>query len=120
MSKTKKTKKIAKMKVRKGDHVVVVAGRDKGKKGDVLDVRRAKQRVVVQGVNMVKRHQRPTSSKEAQKGAQTGGIIDKEGPIHVSNVMLLDPQDNQPTRVGMRDVEGKRARFARRTNNPID
>ena len=70
---------------------------------------------------MVKRHQRPTSSKEAQKGAQTGGIIEKEGPIHVSNVMLLDPQDNQPTRVGVREVEGgKRARFARRTNNPID
>ena len=57
----------------------------------------------------------------AQKGAQTGGIIEKEGPIHVSNVMLLDPQDNQPTRVGVREGEGgKRARFARRTNNPVD
>ena len=69
---------------------------------------------------MVKRHQRPRSVKDTQKSAQAGGIIEKEGPIHVSNVMLLDPTENKPTRVGVRVKDGKRERFAKRTGNPID
>lgn len=114
MSKTKKTKKIAKMKVRKGDHVVVVAGRDKGKKGDVLDVRRAKQRVVVQGVNMVKRHQRPTQGSP-------GGIEEREAAIHVSNVALIDPKDGEASRVGFKVIEGgRKVRFSRRSGEIID
>ncbi len=108
------------MRIKTDDAVVVISGKDRGKTGKVVRTNPQRSQVFVEGLAMIKRHQRPTSSKEAQKGAQTGGIIDKEGPIHVSNVMLLDPQDNQPTRVGVRDVEGKRARFARRTNNPID
>ena len=108
------------MRIKTDDAVVVTSGKDRGKTGKVVRTNPKRRQVFVEGLAMIKRHQRPTSSKEAQKGAQTGGIIDKEGPIHVSNVMLLDPQDNQPTRVGVRDIEGKRARFARRTNNPID
>ena len=109
------------MRIRTDDNVVVVSGKDRGKTGRVVRTNPKRRQVFVEGLAIVKRHQRPTSSKEAQKGAQTGGIIEKEGPIHVSNVMLLDPQDNQPTKVGVRDGEdGKRARFARRTNNPID
>ena len=79
--------------------------------------RAAKQRVYVEGINMVKRHQRPRSVKDTQKSAQAGGIIEKEGPIHVSNVMLLDPSDNKPTRVGVRVKDGKRERYAKRTGN---
>lgn len=109
------------MRIRTDDNVVVTAGKDRGKTGRVVRTDPKRRSVYVEGLSIVKRHQRPTSSKETQRGAQTGGIIEKEGPIHVSNVMLLDPQDNQPTRVGMRVGEGgKRARYARRTNNPID
>jgi large subunit ribosomal protein L24 len=109
------------MRIRTDDNVIVISGKDRGKTGKVVRTDPKHHRVFVEGLAMVKRHQRPTSSKEAQKGAQTGGIIEKEGPIHVSNVMLLDPQNNQPTRVGVREGEGgKRARFARRTNNPVD
>ena len=80
-----------------------------------------KQKVYVEGLNMVKRHQRPRSVKDTQKGAEVGGIVEKEGPIHVSNVMLLDPKDNKPTRVGVRrDEAGERERFAKRTGTAID
>ena len=107
------------MRIKTDDAVVVISGKDRGKTGKVVRTNPKRSQVFVEGLAMIKRHQRPTSSKEAQKGAQTGGIIDKEGPIHVSNVMLLDPQDNPPPRGGVRDREGKRARCARRTNNPI-
>lgn len=109
------------MRIRSDDNVVVISGKDRGKTGRVVRTDPRRRQVYVEGLSMVKRHQRPTSSKETQKGAQTGGIIEKEGPIHVSNVMLLDPQDSQPTRVGMREGDGgKRQRYSRRTNNPID
>jgi large subunit ribosomal protein L24 len=109
------------MRIRTDDNVVVTSGKDRGKTGRVVRTDPKRRRVYVEGLSMVKRHQRAGTTKESQKGAQTGGIIEKEGPIHVSNVMLLDPQDSQPTRVGVREGEGgKRQRYARRTNNPID
>jgi large subunit ribosomal protein L24 len=109
------------MKIRRDDHVLVTAGKDKGKTGRVLRTEPARQRVYVEGLNMVKRHQRPRSVKDVQKGAQAGGIIEKEAPIHVSNVMLLDPADNKPTRVGIRHTDGGgRQRYAKRTGNTIE
>src|ERR671937_2017566 len=108
------------MKIRKDDHVLVIAGKDRGKTGRVLRTEPAKRRVYVEGLNMVKRHQRPRSVKDTQKSAQAGGIIAKEGPIHVSNVMLLDPTDNKPTRVGVRIKDGKRERYAKRTGSAVD
>jgi large subunit ribosomal protein L24 len=102
-----------KFKIRRGDRVAVIAGRDKGKMGEVLSVDRSADRVVVQGVNMIKRHQRPTQTAE-------GGIIEKEAPIHVSNVAHLDPSDQQPTRVGFKLVDERKVRFARRSGEVID
>jgi large subunit ribosomal protein L24 len=101
--------------VRRGDTVMVVAGKDRGKRGKVLRVIPEKGRVVVERVNMIKKHQRPT-----QKLRQ-GGIIEREGSIHVSNVMLVDPTSSKPTRIGMRALaEGKKARVARKSGEIID
>src|ERR671922_1670231 len=109
------------MKIRKDDTVLVTGGKDRGKTGRVLRTEPRKQRVYVEGLNKVKRHQRPRSIKDTQKGAEAGGIIEKEGPIHVSNVMLLDPTDNKPTRVGIRVTgPGKRERYSKRTGNAIE
>src|SRR2546430_17578037 len=94
------------MKIRKDDAVVVIGGKERGKTGRVLRTEPARRRVYVEGLNMVKRHQRPRSIKDTQKSAQAGGIIEKEGPIHGSNVMLLDPSDNNPTRAGRRAAPG--------------
>ncbi len=104
------------MKIRKDDTVVVIGGKDRGKTGKVVRTEPRKGRVYVEGLNILKRHQRPRSVKDASKGGEVGGIIEKEGPIHVSNVMLLDPKDNKPTRVGVRRTKGgQRERFARRS-----
>jgi large subunit ribosomal protein L24 len=108
------------MRIRKDDTVIVTGGKDRGKTGRVLRTEPSKRRVYVEGLNVVKRHQRPRSVKDTQKNAQAGGIIEKEGPIHVSKVMLLDPTDNKPTRVGVRISEGTRERYAKRTGNAID
>jgi large subunit ribosomal protein L24 len=108
------------MKIRKDDTVLVTAGKDRGKTGRVLRTEPGRRRVYVEGLNMVKRHQRPRSVKDTQKSAEAGGIIDKEGPIDVSNVMLVDPTDNKPTRVGMRVKDGKRERYAKRTGSAIE
>jgi large subunit ribosomal protein L24 len=107
-------------RIRTDDQVVVTAGKDRGKTGRVIRTDPERRRVYVEGLNIVKRHQRPRSVKDTQRGGQAGGIIEKEGPIHISNVMLLDPQDNKPTRVGVRREDGKRVRYAKRTGNPID
>jgi large subunit ribosomal protein L24 len=108
------------MRIRKDDTVVVIAGKDKGKTGRVLRTEPGRSRLYVEGLNMVKRHTRPRSVKDTQK-AQASGIIEKEGPIHVSNVMLLEPTDNKPTRVGMRaGDDGERVRFAKRTGKAIE
>lgn len=103
-----------KMKIKKGDYVVVTSGRDKGKKGDVLSVRRDKGRVLVQGVNMIKRHNRP-------RPGFPGGIEEREATIHVSNVSHLDPKDDVPTKIGHKLIEGgRKVRFARRSGEIID
>ena len=109
------------MRIRRDDHVVITAGKDEGKTGRVLRTEPARHRVYVEGLNVVKRHQRPRSVKDTQKGGQAGGIIEKEGPIDVSNVMLVDPSDNKPTRVGVRAADdGKRQRYSKRTGKAID
>ena len=108
------------MHIRKDDHVKVVAGKDSGKTGRVLRTDPKRRTVIVEGMNMVKRHERPRSVKEAQRGGDVGGIVEKEGPIHASNVMLLDPGDNKPTRVGVRREGGKRERYSKRTGKVLD
>ena len=109
------------MRIRKDDHVVITAGKDKGKTGKVVRTEPARRRVFVEGLNMVKRHQRPRSIKDTQRGGEAGGIIEKEGPIDVSNVMLLDPETNKPTRVGIQlGDDGKRVRVAKTTGKVID
>lgn len=103
-----------KFKVKKGDKVVVTTGKDKGKTGEVLRVIPAESRILVQGVNMVKRHTRPTQFA-------AGGIIEKEAPLHISNVAHIDPKSNEPTRVGIRVLEdGRKVRFAKRSGEVID
>jgi large subunit ribosomal protein L24 len=108
------------MRVRKDDQVMVIGGKDRGKQGRVLRTDPKRNFVYVEGLNVVKRHERPRSVKEAQRGGQVGGIVEKEGPIHVSNVMLLDPGDNKPTRVGVRRKGGKRERYSKRTGAAFD
>jgi len=104
------------MKIRKDDQVTVIGGKDAGKTGRVVRTEPKKERVYVEHLNMVKRHERPRSVKDTTRGGQVGGIVEKEGPIHVSNVMLLDPKDNKRTRVGVRrDKGGKRERYSKRT-----
>jgi large subunit ribosomal protein L24 len=100
-------------KIRKGDEVVVLTGKDKGRKGSVLQVLPKDNRAVVSGVNVVKRHQRQTANSE-------GGIISKEAPIDLSNVALLDPKDSKPTRVGFRMEGERKVRFAKRSGEVID
>jgi large subunit ribosomal protein L24 len=98
-------------KLRRGDTVQVIAGKDSGKQGRVLRVDPKKGRVFVEGLNIVKRHQRPRSLKDTQRGGKVGGVIEKEGPIHISNVMVVDPRDNKPTRVRIeRGADGRRER----------
>ena len=100
-------------KVKKGDKVVVIAGKDKGKQGEVLRVITAKNRVVIAGVNVVKRHTRPSQQSE-------GGIISKEAPIDVSNVAHIDPKDGKPTRVGVKvEADGSKVRFAKRSGEAL-
>jgi large subunit ribosomal protein L24 len=108
------------MRVKTDDHVVITAGKDKGKTGRVVRVDAKRRKVFVEGLNMVKRHQRPRSMDSTKAGA-AGGIIEKEGPVDVSNVMLLDPSDNKPTRVGVKVADdGRRVRFSKRTGKVID
>ncbi len=112
---------MGRMRVRKDDHVIVTGGKDRGKTGKVIRTEPKRRRVYVEGLNVIKRHQRPRSIKDTQKGGEVGGIIEKEGPIHVSNVMVLDPQSNKPTRVRVeRGKDGKRKRIAAKSGNEID
>jgi large subunit ribosomal protein L24 len=103
-----------KFKIKKGDKVVVITGRDKGKQGEVLRVLRAEDRVLVQGVNMVKRHTAPSQ-------LSPGGIVEKEASLHISNVAHIDPKSNKPTRVGYKiDKDGRKTRVAKRSGESID
>ena len=115
MARKKTHQKIGKIsKVRKGDDVIVLAGRDKGKKGNILRVFPKESRIVVQGVNMVKRHTRASAT-------QTGGIVEKELSIHVSNVALIDPDGGKATRVGFQFLEdGRKVRYAKGSGEVID
>jgi large subunit ribosomal protein L24 len=101
-------------KIKKGDKVVVLTGRDKGKTGEVVQVMPKEGRALVRGVNLVKRHQRQTA-------AQDGGIISKEAPLHLSNLAYADPKDGKPTRVGFKFLDdGRKVRFAKRSGDLID
>ena len=102
-----------KFKIKKGDQVVVTTGRDKGRRGEVIQVLREENRVLVQGCNMVKRHTRPTQSSP-------GGIINKEAPLHISNVAHIDPGSGSATRVGYEVKDGKKLRIARRSGKALD
>ena len=107
------------MRIRTDDQVIITAGKDAGKTGRVVRTDPQRRRVYVENLNLVKRHERPRSQGDL-KNAQAGGIVEKEGPIDVSNVALLDPKDNKPTRVGVRvDEGGKRVRYAKRTGNEV-
>jgi large subunit ribosomal protein L24 len=108
------------MRIRRDDMVMIISGKDRGKTGRVTRVEPSKQRVYVDGLNMVKRHERPRQVAGAQRAETVGGVIERPGPIHVSNVALLDPKERRPTRVGVERVEGKAFRVARRSNSRID
>lgn len=104
---------MASMKIKKGDSVIVLAGRDKGKRGEVIEVRPKEGRALVRGINMVRRHQSQTASQE-------GGIISKEGPINLSNLAIEDPKDGKPTRIGFQILaDGKKVRVAKRSGEQI-
>jgi large subunit ribosomal protein L24 len=120
MARTTKSAKRPVLKVRSGDEVQVMAGKDRGKSGRILRVELANERVYVEGLNMVKRHMRPQQVADTQRGQTVGGVIEREGPIHVSNVMLLDPKDHKPTRVGIEREDGKRYRVAKRSGTRLD
>jgi large subunit ribosomal protein L24 len=107
------------LKIRKGDRVQVISGKDRGKSGRVLRVEPKKERLFVEGLNMIKRHTRPQQVAGAQSEQQMGGVIEREGPIHVSNVMLLDAK-GQPTRVRIERENGKPLRIAKLTGTRID
>ena len=107
-------------RLKQGDEVIVVGGKDRGKRGRILRVEPKKDRVYVEGLNIVKRHQRPQQVGGAQRAETVGGVIEREGPIHVSNVMLIDPQQGKPTRVGIEVQDGKRLRVARRSGARLD
>lgn len=103
-----------KLKIKKGDNVIVISGRDKGKTGEVLRVLPTEARVIVQGIHVAKRHTRP-------RMGEPGGIVEKELTIHISNVAHIDPQSRKPTRIGYKTLEGgRKVRFARRSGEVID
>ena len=108
------------MRIRSDDHVQVTGGKDRGKTGRVIRTDPKRRLVYVENLNIIKRHERPRSVKDASRGGEVGGIVEKEGPIHVSNVVLLDPGDNKPTRIGVNREGGKRERVSKRTGKAID
>ena len=101
-------------RIRKGDRVVLLSGKDKGKSGIVLEVRPDEQRVLVEGLNLMKRHTKPRPPNEP------GGVIERPSPIHLSNVSLIDPKDKRPTRVRIQEIDGKRVRIAARSGEKLD
>jgi large subunit ribosomal protein L24 len=105
-------------RIKTDDQVIVISGKDRGKKGRVLRVDPKSDRVFVEGLNMIKRHQK--ANPMSPTAQQTSGVIEKEGGIHISNVALVDPKDGKPSRVGFEVVDGKRIRVARRTGTRID
>jgi len=108
------------LKIRRDDTVEIISGKDKGKTGKVLRVEPKKNRVYVEGLNVHKRHVRPRSIRDAQRAEQVGGVIEQEGPIHISNVMLVDPNANAPTRVKITRDGGERKRIGKKSGQEID
>jgi large subunit ribosomal protein L24 len=108
------------LKIRRDDTVRIIAGKDRGKTGRVLRVDPEKQKVFVEGANIIKRHMRPRTLRDTQRAQELGGIIEKEGPIHVSNVMLIDPDSGEPTRVGIKREGNRRVRVAKKSGKEID
>jgi large subunit ribosomal protein L24 len=105
-------------RIKSDDQVIVTSGKDRGKQGRVLRVDPKNERVFVEGLNMIKRHQK--ANPMSPTAQQTSGVIEREGPIHISNVALIDPKDGKPTRIGVDVVDGKRVRVARRSGTRID
>ena len=108
------------VRIRRDDEVVVISGKDRGKSGKVLRVDPKKQRVFVEGLNIIKRHMRPQQVRGADRAETVGGVIKKEGPIHISNVMLIDPKDKKHTRVGVTREGGTRNRVTKRSGTKLD
>ena len=111
---------MAALKIRRDDTVRIIAGKDRGKAGRVLRVDPAKQKVFVEGANIVKRHVKPHTLRDTQRAQEVGGIVSSEGPIHISNVMLVDPQSGEPTRVTVKRDGARRVRVAKKSGKEID
>jgi large subunit ribosomal protein L24 len=108
------------LKIRRDDTVRIIAGKDRGKTGRVLRVDPEKQKVFVEGANIIKRHLKPRTLRDTQRAQEMGGIVEMEGPIHISNVMLIDPDSGDPTRIAIRREGGKRVRVAKKSGKEID
>ena len=108
------------MKIRRDDHVRIITGKDKGRTGRVLRTDPVKQKVYVEGANIIKRHTKPRTLRDTQRAQEIGGIVEMEGPIHISNVMLIDPSSGEPSRVGVRRDDGKRVRVAKKSGPEIE
>jgi large subunit ribosomal protein L24 len=108
------------LKIRRDDTVRIIAGKDRGKTGRVLRVDPEKQKVFVEGANIIKRHIKPRTLRDTQRAQELGGIVEMEGGIHISNVMLVDPSSNEPTRVGVKREGGKRVRIAKKSGKEIE
>jgi large subunit ribosomal protein L24 len=108
------------LKIRRDDMVRVIAGKDRGRTGRVLRVDPRAEKVYVEGANIVKRHMRPRTLRDTQRAQELGGIVEKEGPIHISNVMLIDPETGEPTRVGIKREGDRRVRVAKKSGKEID
>ena len=108
------------LKIRKDDNVKVISGKDRGRTGRVLRVDPERQRVYVEGVNVQKRHTRPRTLRDTQRSQEIGGIVETEGPVHISNVQLLDPKSGDPTRVSVQRKDGRRVRVAKKSGVELD
>ena len=110
----------SRMKIRRDDMVKVISGKDRGKTGRVLRTEPARSRVYVEGLNIQKRHQRPRTLRDTQRAQEMGGVIEVEGPIHVSNVQLRDPESGEPTRVAIKRDGNRRVRVAKKSGTEIE
>ena len=108
------------MRIRRDDTVRIISGKDRGRTGRVLRVDPKNDRVYVEGANIIKRHMRPRTLRDTQRAQELGGIIEKEGPIHVSNVMLIDPDSGEPTRLSVKRDGGRRVRVAKKSGKEIE
>jgi large subunit ribosomal protein L24 len=108
------------LRIRKDDTVRVIAGKDRGRTGRVLRVEPAKQKVYVEGAHIIQRHVRPRTLRDTRRSQEVGGIVEQEGPIHISNVMLIDPGSGEPTRVGVKRDGGRRVRVSKKSGAEIE